>query len=41
MRSQNTLYKSVPKYVEQVPGFYTQNPSFNGKDLKRTIVDLR
>ena len=35
------VYRSVPMYVDKVPGFYTQNPSFNGKDLKRTIVDLR
>ena len=35
------VYKSVPKYVDKVPGFIRQNPTFNGKDLKRTIIDLR
>ena len=35
------VYRSVPKYVDQVPGFINQNPSFNGSDLKRTILDLR
>ena len=35
------VYRSVPKYVDYAPGFIDQNPSFNGVDLKRTIVDLR
>ena len=35
------VYRSVPKYVENTPGFINQSPSFNGTDLKRTIVDLR
>ena len=35
------VYRSVPKYVEHTPGSINQNPSFNGVDLKRTIVDLR
>ena len=35
------VYRSVPKYIDQVPGFINQNPSFSGKDLKRTILDLR
>ena len=35
------VYKSVPKYVGYTPGFINQNPSFNGVDLKRKIVDLR
>ena len=35
------VYRSVPKYVEYTPGLINQSPSFNGTDLKRTIVDLR
>ena len=35
------VYRSVPKYVDYIPGSIDQNPSFNGVDLKRTIVDLR
>ena len=35
------VYRSVPRYAEQIPGKIKQNPSFNGKDLKRTILDLR
>ena len=35
------VYRSVPKYVEYTPGFINQSPTFNGTDLKRTIVDLR
>ena len=35
------VYKSIPKYLDQVPGLINQSPSFNGKDLERTILDLR
>ena len=35
------VYRSVPKYLDQIPGLIKQNPTFNGQDLKRTVLDLR
>ena len=35
------LYKKIPEYSSLVTGTSKQNPSFNGSDLKRVILDLR
>ena len=35
------LYQKVPEYSSIINGGYDQNPSFNGSDLKRVILDLR
>ena len=35
------VYRMVPELARIVPHSGRQNPSFNGMDLKRTILDLR
>lgn len=35
------IYKAVPEYARTVSNASRQNPSFNGMDLKRIILDLR
>ncbi len=35
------LYRKIPEYASIINGGSEQNPSFNGSDLKRTILDLR
>tara|TARA_B100001250_G_scaffold370419_1_gene354568 strand:- start:2312 stop:5284 length:2973 start_codon:yes stop_codon:yes gene_type:complete len=35
------LYQKVPEYSSIINGGFDQNPSFNGSDLKRVILDLR
>ena len=35
------LYQKVPEYSSIINSGYSQNPSFNGSDLKRVILDLR
>ena len=35
------LYQKIPEFSSIINGGYDQNPSFNGSDLKRVILDLR
>ncbi len=35
------VYRSIPQYLSQMSGDIYQNPKFNGKDLKRTVIDFR
>ena len=35
------LYEKIPEYSSLISGASKQNPSFNGSDLKRTILELR
>ena len=35
------VYKNIPEEIRKQPGAIVQNPTFNGTDLKRIVLDLR